>query len=137
MYQCHNTLEEGDTMISFEDMELHKKEPVYVQIIRFIKQQILMKKIKDYEELPSRRELAMKLSINPNTVQKAYKQLEEEGLIRTISNVKSVIVVNEKVMMKIQEEFIESDIKAFITTCKNSGMSFQKVIALLTNYWDS
>ena len=34
------------------------------------------------------RELAMQLSINPNTVQKAYKQLEDEGIINTISNVK-------------------------------------------------
>lgn len=123
-------------MISFHMMELHKKEAVYVQICRFVKQQILMKEIVDYDELPSRRELAMQLSINPNTVQKAYKQLEDEGIIRTISNVRSVIVVNEDVVERIQEELITSDIKEFIQNCKNSGLSFQKAIALLTTYWD-
>lgn len=123
-------------MISFHTLELHKKEPVYLQICRFIKQKILMGEIKDYEELPSRRELAMQLSINPNTVQKAYKMLEEERLIRTISNVKSVIVVNDDIIDQIRSEFVESDIKEFIQTCKNSGMSFQRVVSMLTKYWD-
>lgn len=123
-------------MISFHSLVLHKKEPVYLQICRYIKQRILMQEIKDYEELPSRRELAMQLSINPNTVQKAYKLLEEEHIIRTISNVKSVIVVNDEVIESIRSEFVESDIKEFIQNCKNSGMTFQKVIELLTKYWD-
>lgn len=123
-------------MISFHSLVLHKKEPVYLQICRYIKQRILMQEIKDYEELPSRRELAMQLSINPNTVQKAYKLLEEEHIIRTISNVKSVIVVNDEIIESIRSEFVESDIKEFIQNCKNSGMSFQKVIELLTKYWD-
>ncbi len=123
-------------MISFHSLVLHKKEPVYLQICRYIKQRILMQEIKDYEELPSRRELAMQLSINPNTVQKAYKLLEEEHIIRTISNVKSLIVVNEEIIESIRSEFVESDIKEFIQNCKNSGMTFQKVIELLTKYWD-
>lgn len=123
-------------MISFHMIELHKKEPVYLQICRFVKQRILMKEFADYDELPSRRELAMQLSINPNTVQKAYKQLEDEGIIRTISNVKSVIVVNEDILNQIKDELVESDIKDFIQNCKNSGLSFQKAIALLTAYWD-
>lgn len=123
-------------MISFHSLVLHKKEPVYLQICRYIKQRILMQEIKDYEELPSRRELAMQLSINPNTVQKAYKLLEEEHIIRTISNVKSVIVVNDEIIESIRSEFVESDIKEFIQNCKNSGMTFQKVIELLTKYWD-
>ena len=123
-------------MISFQQLELHKKEAVYVQIIRYVKQKILMNEVHDYDELPSRRELAMQLSINPNTVQKAYKQLEDEGVIRTISNVKSVIVVNDEMIEHIKEELIESDIKAFIHNCKNSGLSFQKVIALVSAYWE-
>lgn len=123
-------------MISFHSLVLHKKEPVYLQICRYIKQRILMQEIKHYEELPSRRELAMQLSINPNTVQKAYKLLEEEHIIRTISNVKSVIVVNDEIIESIRSEFVESDIKEFIQNCKNSGMTFQKVIELLTKYWD-
>lgn len=123
-------------MISFHSMELHKKELVYIQICRYMKQRILMNEIKDHEELPSRRELATQLSINPNTVQKAYKMLEEEGIIRTISNVKSVIVVNDEIINQIRNEFVESDIKEFIQNCKNSGMNFQQVIALLTKYWE-
>ena len=109
---------------------------MYIQICRYMKQRILMNEIKDHEELPSRRELATQLSINPNTVQKAYKMLEEEGIIRTISNVKSVIVVNDEIINQIRNEFVESDIKEFIQNCKNSGMNFQQVIALLTKYWE-
>lgn len=79
-------------MVSFGDLTSHKKEPVYVQLCNYIKKKIWTKDMLHYDELPSRRELARILSINPNTVQKAYKILEEEGIIKTISNVKSVFI---------------------------------------------
>ena len=122
-------------MVNFQNMKLNKKEAVYPQIVSYVKKLILLDQIDHYEEMPSRRELALSLSINPNTVQKAYKMLEEEGIIKTISNVKSVVVINDELKKKIKEEFMQGYVVDFIDECKSLQLSFQEVIALLNQYW--
>ena len=116
-------------MVSFKEIQFNKKEAVYPQLVAYVKKQILI------EELPSRRELALSLAINPNTVQKAYKILEDEGIIRTISNVKSVICVNEEIKETIQKEYIQKHLQGFIEECKSVNLSFQEVVSLLSEYW--
>lgn len=123
-------------MINFHDLSFNKKEAVYPQLAAYIKKKIMLHQINDYEELPSRRELALSLSINPNTVQKAYKLLEDEGIIQTISNVKSVIRVTDEIYDTIKSQFYEETVKSFALACKSNGLSFQKTIALLTKYWE-
>lgn len=123
-------------MISFEHMEFNKKEPVYLQLKNVIKKKILANQIQHYDELPSRRELALTLSINPNTVQKALKQLEDEGIIRTLSNVKSVVIVNEAIMEDIRSSLLTECVQHFVEECKGSGLDFQQTIALLTKHWN-
>ncbi|BBK23296.1 GntR family transcriptional regulator [Amedibacterium intestinale] len=122
-------------MVSFKEIQFNKKEAVYPQLVSYVKKQILIGSVENNEELPSRRELALSLAINPNTVQKAYKILEDEGIIRTISNVKSVICVNEEIKETIQKEYIQKHLKGFIDECKSVHLSFQEVVSLLSEYW--
>ena len=122
-------------MVSFKEIQFNKKEAVYPQLVSYVKKQILIGSVENNEELPSRRELALSLAINPNTVQKAYKILEDEGIIRTISNVKSVICVNEEIKETIQKEYIQKHLKGFIEECKSVHLSFQEVVSLLSEYW--
>ena len=114
----------------FSDLKLNSKTSVYLQIIQHVKRKILNKSIIAYTPLPSRRELASLLSINPNTVQKSYKLMEEEGILRTISNVKSVVYVDE------QQEMIQETVDDFIANCRECGLPFQKVVAILSTRWD-
>lgn len=123
-------------MVKVDMIEFNKKQPVYLQLKDHIKKKILANDIHNYDELPSRRELAMQLSINPNTVQKAYKQLEDEGIIRTVSNVKSVVIVNDDIMEQIRCELLEDMVETFVSECKTTGLDFQQTIALLTKHWD-
>ena len=122
-------------MVSFKEIQFNKKEAVYPQLVAYVKKQILIGSVENNEELPSRRELALSLAINPKTVQKAYKILEDEGIIRTISNVKSVICVNEEIKETIQKEYIQKHLKGFIEECKSVHLSFQEVVSLLSEYW--
>lgn len=57
--------------------------PVYQQIIDQIKRDIALGRLNPEEKLPTVRELAARLAINPNTIAKAYRQLEQEGIINT------------------------------------------------------
>ena len=71
-------------MISFEEFILEDDSPIYMQIIRYIKQGIAAGTIGDQEEAPSRRVLSALLGVNPNTIQKAYRILEDGGFRRRI-----------------------------------------------------
>ena len=105
----------------FSDLKLNSKTSVYLQIIQHVKRKILNKSIIAYTPLPSRRELASLLSINPNTVQKSYKLMEEEGILRIISNVKSVVYVDEQIMERLQQEMIQETVDDFIANCRECG----------------
>lgn len=122
--------------MDLKKITFNKKEPMYPQLSMHIKKQMLSGDIVHYEELPSRRELALKLSINPNTVQKAYKQLEEEGIIQTISNVKSVAIITEDTLTHLKDEMVKSMMKTFVHECQTSGLDFQQTISWITKLWN-
>ena len=59
-------------------------KPIYIQIMDNIRGQITAGILQPGDKLPSVRELAQQMSINPNTIQRAYREMEAEGLIQTI-----------------------------------------------------
>lgn len=63
------------------EIDTHDGVPIYLQIVEQIKRNIAMGRLKPEEGLPSVRQLAVELMINPNTVARAYLELEHEGLI--------------------------------------------------------
>lgn len=83
-------------MISFDEFIIDDNSPIYLQIIRYIKQGIAAGVIGNQEEMPSRRVLSALLGVNPNTIQKAYRILEEEGIICSRSGAKSYVDLDEK-----------------------------------------
>ena len=71
-------------MIDFGGFVQTEGQPIYLQIMRYIKQGLAAGTITDGEEMPSRRALSALLTVNPNTIQKAYQELESEGVIYTV-----------------------------------------------------
>lgn len=78
--------------------EVNDREPIYLQIIRHIKQSLVIGNLKPGDHIPSRRELAEMLKVNPNTVQRAYRDMETMGLIETIRNKPSTITEDEEIL---------------------------------------
>lgn len=66
------------------EIDYRDKRPIYEQIKEKLKNLIISGAIKEDEKIPSVRELASETAINPNTIQKAYKELENEGYIYSI-----------------------------------------------------
>ena len=124
-------------MNPFIDIRLNHDLPVYQQLCLHIKRKILRGKCTNYQELPSRREVAAQLSINPNTVQKAYRTMEEEGYLKTIANVKSVIIVNDELLSKIRRELVDQMLHDFVIQCHEVGIDRETLIALLNEHWHS
>ena len=123
-------------MLDFSYLKLNNKDPVYIQLSQYVKRQILLKNATNGDELPSRRELALQLNINPNTVQKAYKLMEEQGFVITKSNQGSYIYTDEYIYSKIKTELTHDMVAEFIKSAKEINMSFKQVIDLISQLWD-
>ena len=122
-------------MVSFEDFILEDTGPIYLQIIRYIKQGIASGTVSDQEEIPSRRALSALLGVNPNTIQKAYHILEEEGVISSRSGAKSYTCVDREAVERIRRELIESDTGSWIRAMKQLGMAKEDALQLAESLW--
>jgi len=108
--------------------ELNNRDPIYLQVVMYFKQQIALGEISAGMEIPSRRELATMLNINPNTVQKAYKEMEDQKLIVTERNFPSKVTTNEEVLQKIRKDLIEEATVQYVETMKRIAISFDEVM---------
>ena len=123
-------------LIDFSKINFNNKEPVYIQIASFVKRQILLGNIKSGDELPSRRELAALLGINPNTVQKAYRMMEGAGYVITVGNTGSVVFVDDKIHAAIENELTKGMVNDFVRSAKELNMPFKRIIDLISEVWD-
>lgn len=105
------------------------KLSVYESIMERIKRDIALGVLKEGERLPSCRELALEMGVNPNTVQRAYSTLEEEGVIFTIPK-KGVYVKEKKSGDSLKEA------REYLSSLKKSGMEREKLQKLIDEIWE-
>ncbi|GAB3046286.1 GntR family transcriptional regulator [Virgibacillus ainsalahensis] len=118
------------------NVKFNNRDPVYVQVVRHFKEQIATGMLEPGEEIPSRRELANRLKINPNTAQRAYKEMEEAGLIYTERNLPSKITTDEKVLGSVREELILEAVNSFIASIHPINVPLDEVIDLLRKKYE-
>ncbi len=123
-------------MISFEEFILEDDGPIYLQIIKYIKQGIAAGTIGNQEEVPSRRALSTLLGVNPNTIQKAYRMLEEEGIIVSRSGAKSYTCVDEDTIGRIRQELLMRDTNVWVKAMKQLGVSGKVAFSLAEKLWN-
>mgnify|MGYP001264955562 FL=1 len=123
-------------MISFEEFTMEDGSPIYMQILRYIKRGVAAGSIRDGDELPSRRVLSARLGVNPNTVQKAYRLLEEEELLRSHSGAKSYMVLDGKKTERIRDELLENDARSVVNAMRQMGISKDEALRMIDKYWE-
>ena len=123
-------------MIRFDDFAPTEGQPIYLQILNYIKRGAVAGTIADGDELPSRRMLSARLGINPNTVQKAFHLLEEEGLIESRTGAKSCMTLDEKKLERLKVEQLEGYVRSFAQSMKEMAITRDEAQALLERFWD-
>jgi DNA-binding transcriptional regulator YhcF (GntR family) len=123
-------------MLDFSGLVLSNRDPIYVQIASYVKKKILAGHVSNGDPLPSRREIAIMLGINPNTAQKAFRLMEEEGYVVTVGNMGSIISINDTILSRIKNELTENMVREFIQSAKDSNLSFKEVFDLISDMWD-
>ncbi len=95
-------------------VKFDERIPVYLQIIDYFKAKIISKEILAGEELPSRREVAQYFKVNPNTVQKAFKEMESLEIIYTNRNAPSIVTENQEVLEGLRNDYLDQTLDQFI-----------------------
>lgn len=120
------------------NVNFNNRDPVYLQIIRYFKEKIAVGEFEPGEEIPSRRELANRMKVNPNTAQRAYKEMEEQGLIKTERNLPSKITTDTHTLGKVREELIVEAVETFVTSVRSINVPVEELLDLVrSKYTDN
>ena len=123
-------------LVTFENFAAEDGLPIYLQIIRYVKRGVAAGSIADGEELPSRRVLSARLGVNPNTVQKAYRTLEEEGVIASRSGAKSEVTLTPETVEAVRRQLLEQEAGSLVRALRQAGLDKAAARALLDRLWD-
>lgn len=109
-------------------IDYQSRTPIYEQIVKGVEKLVILNVLKPNEQIPSIRELACSLGINPNTVKKAYDILDNKGIIITKSTKGTFItedIINAK-NDRIKE--LVDELNDIVNELKNYGFSADEII---------
>ena len=107
------------------------ERPIYIQLVEQLRIGILTSKFNVGEKIPSVRELAMLAKVNPNTMQKALAELEEEKLIYTERTNGKFVTKDTKLINKIRDNLAKEKANIFFSEMKEIGLDETETIDYL------
>ena len=113
------------------------RQPVYEQLIEQLERFILTGALHPGDQLPSVRSLSVQLSINPNTIQKAYGELDTRGIIYSTPGIGCFITDNAKEVLSVFKRRQLADLKALAKELALAGVSLEELKgAVTTAYYE-
>ncbi len=111
--------------------------PIYLQLVESLKKDIISGKLSAGERLPSVRDLALKLKVNPNTVQKALVELEDIGLVFTERTNGKFVTEDRLLIEKYKQEYADMVTQKYMETMGKIGLDKDDVLLLIKKYGGS
>lgn len=110
--------------------------PIYEQIVTKYKNLIVRGVLAPNEKMPSVRSLAMELSINPNTIQKAYAELERQGFVYTVKG-RGNFVADNSGLKEMKEKEIIQKLETVVVEAEEAGADLLLLSRYLNNRMDA
>lgn len=111
-------------------LDYQDRRPIYEQITEKFRTLIYQGALPAGSRLPSVRQLAMELSINPNTIQRAYMTLEQEGLISPVKGKGNFVAETQQIQEKSKEDF-RKEFLELVRRGINTGMTEEELMTLV------
>ncbi|AGL03290.1 GntR family transcriptional regulator [Desulfoscipio gibsoniae] len=117
------------------DLDLRSRHPIYEQLVERFKELIISEVLKTDEQLPSVRVLASQLTINPNTIQKAYREMERQGYIYSIPGKGNFVARvmregNAEKLARLREELVK-----ILSEAIYLGMKKEEIIKIISELY--
>lgn len=109
------------------NIDVRSNKPIYEQLVEQIKTGVIKGYLKNDDLLPSVRKMAINLGVNPNTVAKAYQELERQGIIATIRGKGTIISYNNQIIEKDISRIMDK-IKPLVVELKYAGKTTEEII---------
>ena len=106
-------------------------KPIYIQIAEIIKRDILSGKYQAGEKLPTVRDLASEAAVNPNTMQKAFSELEQEGLISTQRTAGRTVTTDSNALAEARELMLEERTREYLRKMEQLGSTTEEAVRLI------
>lgn len=116
---------------------LDSDRPIYAQLVAILKMQIVSGQYLPGDRLPSVRDLAQEANVNPNTMQKAFSELERSGLIITMRTSGRIVTEDVDMIKGTQLELAKESIKVFLESMKQLGYTEKEIISLFEDIMHS
>lgn len=114
-------------------MNFDSNLPIYIQIMDLIKRRIITRDLKEGDKLPSVREIATQLKVNPNTIQRSYQELERESLVYTQRGMGTFVTEDKQLIKELKANIAKNIINNFIFDMKAIGYSPHEIKDLISN----
>ena len=111
--------------------KLDSDRPIYTQILEVIQYQIVAGRYQPGERLPSVRDLASEAGVNPNTKQRAFAELERNGLVMAQRTSGRVVTENMEMISEVRNKLAREQIREFIDKMKKLGFEKKEILSLL------
>lgn len=118
-------------------VDLRDRKQLYEQLIDNIRKLILSGEIQAGDKLPSVRALAKELCINPNTIQKAYNELERQGVILTLPGRGSVVLAETGDLRREQLTITEDALTGIAREAVSTGITEEEFLSLAQKAWSN
>lgn len=115
-------------------LDVRSREPIYLQLEKTIIKYINLGIYEKDSPLPSVRALACELGINPNTVSKAYKELEMRGIIYTVAGKGAFVGATDLTGI---HDAVTKKLEATLQEVKNFGIEKEDVISIVNTVWEA
>lgn len=115
-------------------IDYQNRAPIYEQIVERFQTLILKGILPPGSQMPSVRSLAIELSINPNTIQKAYAALEKEGYIYPVKGRGNFVADNDDLLEQKRENYLEKIERIFIEG-RELGITKEQCVNVLESCW--
>ncbi len=112
------------------------RKPVYEQLIEQLEKFVLTDLLKAETQLPSVRSLSLELSINPNTIQKAYSELDVRGIIYSVPGIGCFVSKDAKELLLEQSRRKLTQLHALVSELALAGVTSEEVMECVRNAYE-
>ena len=113
------------------EFNFDNERPIYIQLVELIRIKIVSGEFQRGQKIPSVRELALAMKVNPNTMQKALVELEDEKLIYTERTNGKYVTEDKKLIEKVKNELAKEKVENYIKSMNLIGISFDEAVKYL------
>ena len=115
-------------------MEFKDNIPIYLQIEQYLYRQIALGKMKAGKRISSVRKLALELTVNVNTVQRALQQMNDQGILYTKRGEGNFVTEDTELLAQTKQSLINNVLDEFVQNMEKLGVKKENLISTLKDY---